>query len=313
VRRVFELTLMGAGEHRIACSLNEEGVPVLGRGMLWHRSTVAKMVRNPAVIGTLIPGHMRYSNGHRVRVHEDPIPGAFPPIIKENDWLAVRTLKDGQVHAPRGRNAGREVTNIFAGLARCPLCGSAMARINKGAPEKGGRPKFVCRAAKAKAGCRYVSVPVEDAETAFLHSWAHLWDTVPTPNGGEDLDALRRNLEAAIWGTEDHLENLAAALKQQPLQATLREMARVEAELRSMRVELDEVDHRRSTADRGLIECRLAHLQGLIEQEGGPDRAAINITLKLLLTGVVVDFRTGHLRFQWRQGGESELMYTWID
>lgn len=313
VKRIFDMTLQGIGENSIACALNSEGVPVLGRAQLWHRSSVAKMVRNPAVIGTLIPGHIRFVDGQKVRVQEEAVPGAFPRIITDADWLAVRALKDGRVLAPRGKNAGREVTNVFAGLARCPLCSSAMARVNKGAPGKGGKPKFVCRAAKAKAGCRYVSVSVEETESVFLKSWKHLLDRVPTANGALGLDYAKENLEAAIWGTEDHLENLAATLRQQPLQATVREMTRVQAELRSMREELDKLDLRRSSADRGLIESRLAHLAELIEHENGPDRASINVALKVLLTGVVVDFTNGHLRFLWRQGGESALMYTWVD
>ena len=66
-------------------------------------------------------------------------------------------------------------------------------------------------------------------------------------------------------------------------------------------------------ADGGLIANRLANLQSLIEGDGGINRSAINAALKVLLTGVVVDFQTGLLRFQWRQGGETSLRYEWVD
>ncbi|MBD8677554.1 recombinase family protein [Sphingomonas sp. CFBP 13720] len=313
VRRIFAMALKGIGEHGIAATLQLEGVPMLGRGKHWHRSTVSKVLRNPAVIGTLIPGQIRFMDGQRVRVHEQAVPGAFPAVVTEADWLAVRALKDGNAHAPRGRNAGRTIAHVFAGLARCPLCGSAMGRVNKGAPGKAGVPKLVCSSAKAKAGCRYVSVPAEQVEAAFLQGWAALLDGYPTANGGHDCDEQRRNLEAAIWGTEDHLENLSDALKREPLQATMRKMGRVQAELRSMRTELEALEQQRAMADRGLIETRLGNLQDLIEHEDGPDRAAINAALKVLLTGVVVDFGTGRLRFQWRQGGETALLYAWVD
>jgi DNA invertase Pin-like site-specific DNA recombinase len=313
VRRIFAMTLEGCGEHAIASTLNVEQVPVLGRGMHWHRSTVSKVVRNPAVIGTLVPGHIRYMDGQRVRVHEEPVAGAFPPVISDADWLAVRALKDGRAHAPRGRNAGKSVAHVLAGLARCPACGSAMARVNKGSVAKGGAPKLVCSAAKAKAGCRYVSVPVEPVQDAVFASWTTLLAEVPTANGLQHLDEERRDLEGAIWGTEDHLENLADALKRQPLQATIREMTRVQAELRAMRGQLEELEVRRSMADRGLIETRLGNLHDLMECEDGRDLTAINVALKVLFTGVTVDFGTGHLRFQWRQGGETDLRYAWVD
>lgn len=313
VRRVYALALAGMGEHAIAALFNREGVPMLGRGKHWHRSTVAKMLRNPAVVGTLVPGHIRYMDGHRVRVHEEPVRGAFPPIISEADWLAVCAIKDGNSRTARGRNAGKAAAHVFAGLARCPLCGSAMARVSKGATGKAGAPKLVCSAAKAKAGCRYVSVPVEQVEDAFLNHWTALIAEVPTANDGQHLDAERQNLEAAIWGTEDHLENLSATLKRNPLQATVREMSRIEAELRTMRGELDALDLRRTMADRGLIESRLGNLHDLMEHEEGLDRTVVNALLKVLLTGVVIDFETGTLRFQWRQGGESSLRYMWVD
>lgn len=313
VRRIFTMTLEGIGEHGIAAKLQHEGAPMLGRGKHWHRSTISKVLRNPAVIGTLVPGQIRYMDGQRVRVHEEPIPGAFPPVVTESDWRAVRSLKDGNARAPRGCNAGRAVAHVFAGLARCPLCGAAMARVSKGKSVKAGTPKLVCSAAKAKAACRYVAVPVGLVETAFLQGSATLLDGVPTANEGDDVDSARRNLEAAIWGTEDHLENLSGALKRQPLQATMREMARVQAELRTMRTELESLEERRRMADRGLIETRLGNLQDLVEHEGGLDRTAINTALKVLLTGVVVDFADGRLRFQWRHGGETSLMYAWVE
>lgn len=74
VKRIFEMTLRGIGENSIARLLNSEGVPVLGRAQLWHRSSVAKMVRNPAVIGTLVPGCIRFADGQKVRVQEEPVP-----------------------------------------------------------------------------------------------------------------------------------------------------------------------------------------------------------------------------------------------
>lgn len=313
VRRIFSMAVAGVGEHSIAATLQREGVPPLGRGKHWHRSTVSKVLRNPAVVGTLTPGLIRYMDGQRIHVQEEPVRGAYPPVISDADWLAVRALKDGKAYAPRGRNAERGVAHVFAGLARCPLCGSTMTRVNKGAAGKAGVPKLVCTAAKAKASCKYVSVSAEAVEAAFLSSWASLVSSYPTANGGEEVDQARGDLEAAMWGIEDHLENLAVALKRQPLQATIREMVRVQAELRSMRAEMEELDQRRSMADRGLIETRLGNLQDLVEQEDSPDRRAINALLKVLMAKAVIDFRTGCIQFHWRQGGETSIRYAWVD
>jgi DNA invertase Pin-like site-specific DNA recombinase len=319
VQRIYAMTLAGMGEHKIAAVLNSEGVPVLCKGQHWHRSTVAKVLRNPAVIGTLIPGSIRYIDGQRHHVKEDPIPNAFPAVISEADWLAVRALKDGRLRGPRGRHAGKLSVHLLAGLAKCPACGAAMIRVNKGSPRKGGLPKLVCRAAKAKAGCRYVSVRVADVEDALLRDWGALFANTPAADATGELDAQYAELEAAILGTEDHLDNLAETFRQHRLQTTAREMGRLEAELKGMRVRLEEVDERRRMADRGLIRARMGDLYALLNPEapeGNPqeiDKTAINARLNVLFDAVVIDYRSGQLRFQWRQGGETRLHYAWVD
>ncbi|MFY8194804.1 MAG: recombinase family protein, partial [Novosphingobium sp.] len=78
VRRIYRLTISGTGEHRIAALLNSEAVPVMGRGKMWHRSSVSKILRNPAAIGTLVPGRMEYVKGKSQRCLEPPIAGAYP-------------------------------------------------------------------------------------------------------------------------------------------------------------------------------------------------------------------------------------------
>lgn len=179
VRRIFRLTLDGLGEHAIAKLFVREGVPVLGRGKHWHRSTVSKVLRNPAVMGTLIPGHIKYLNGRKTRQHEQAVPNAFPAVVSEADWLAVRTLKGGAVAAVRGRHAGKGAAHLLAGLAKCPSCGSSMVRVNKGGTAKAGRPKLVCSKAKIGAGCSYLSVAVDATEGALLRNWGLLLADVP--------------------------------------------------------------------------------------------------------------------------------------
>lgn len=318
VRRIFALTLAGEGENKIAAMLNSEGVPVLGRGKHWHRSTVAKVLRNPAVIGTLIPGRMEHRNGRKVRVLEEPVPNAFPAVISEADWLAVRALKDGKAGALRGRHAGKSIAHLLAGLAECPRCGGRMTRVYKGRAEKAGPPKLVCTRAKTKAGCRYQSVPVTVVEEAILAGWGNLFADVPADEATGELNERHAGLAAAIEGREDHLADLARALDAAPSAALARAIAKVEAELGTLRDELAEMEERRRMADAGLIRARLDDLQALLEPdliEGAPkpelDRAAINAALKVLFEAVTVDYLTGSLRFRWRQGGEASISYAW--
>jgi DNA invertase Pin-like site-specific DNA recombinase len=322
IQRIYALTLSGEGEHKIAARLNAERVPVLGKGKLagkrWHRSTVAKVLRSPAVIGALVPGRIEYVDGKRTHIKEDPVQNAFPAVISEADWLAVRALKDGKAHAPRGRHAGRGVAHMLAGLARCPDCGAAMTRVSKGSKGKAGLPKLVCTAAKTKAGCRYVSVRVQDVEEAFRTGWGNLFADIPAGDAGGNLDERVAGLEASIDVRVEHHRKLSEAFDRQPSSAYSRAIENVEVELRTIRAELDHVEELRRLTDRGLIHARIDDLAQLLDpdpSEENPrsqvDRQAINAALKVLFDGVVVDYTTGRLRFMWRQGGESSIVYAW--
>jgi hypothetical protein len=49
----------------------------------------------------------------------------------------------------------------------------------------------------------------------------------------------------------------------------------------------------------------------LSDDEAKADKRAVNAALKVIFSGVTVDYQTGLLRFQWRHGGEACLSYAW--
>jgi DNA invertase Pin-like site-specific DNA recombinase len=311
VRRVYRMTLDGMGEHRIAETFNREGVRVLGRGNGWHRSTVAKLLRNPAVIGSLVPGHIEHRDGRKVRVLEEPIEGAFPPIIEEADWLAVRALKDGHAPAARGRGAKAPLANLLGGLAKCPICRSAMTRVNKGNPKKAGKPKLVCTRAKRGAGCVYHSVPLDKVEAAVVGKAAWLVDNIPAGERGGELDGKAEELRGQIAGLELHFRELwEAAQETGPSKATAQRLAQLGAEIDTANADLAAVEQRRRCVDGGLLRERAFDLATAIEAFDGTDRGPINAALKVLFDGVTVDYPRGQLVFHWRQGGDTAVTYS---
>lgn len=127
VRRIFDMTVAGLGEHKIVQILNSENVETMGRANYWHRSTVAKILRNPSVIGELMMGYLDYSTGQRVRGFEEPLAGYYPAAVTSEQWLAVRAIKE--LGSVRGRGVVRPLSNLFAGLARCPLPNNLYRRV----------------------------------------------------------------------------------------------------------------------------------------------------------------------------------------
>lgn len=319
VRRIYKMALEGTGEHKTAELLNSEGVPVMGRGKMWHRSTVSKVLRSAAVIGTLVPGKIDYSSGKKRRLLEEPILNAFPSVVSEADWLAVRALKDGKTPAVRGRGASTKLANLFAGLATCPDCGARMTRVMKGSGKKGGKPKLVCTAAKAGAAPHgYLSVPLEDVETAFLGSWQSLLAEIPVGVAGGALDSECENLAAVIAVTVDQLEEASARLEREPSSAFASQVRGLTAALASYRADLERLEHERAMADHGLAAARAGSLPDvLLDDEGRPipepERGRVNAVLRSVFEGVVIDHHAGVLRFRWRQGGEATIRYCWIN
>lgn len=310
IRRIFALTLAGEGEHKIAERFNREAVPVFERGRMWHRSSVAKVLRNRAVIGELVPGRISYADGKRRRVTEEPIAGAFPPIISEADWLAVRSLKDGHAPAVRGRGAKAPLSNMLAGLARCPVCASAMTRVSKGSTAKVGRPKLVCTKAKAGAGCVYHGVPLQIVQDAVARNAAWIIESIPAGGAEAQLDALAFRLENSIAGTIEHMTDLADALEASPSKAGAVRLARLEAELGTLQAELEAVEERRATVDGGLVRARAYRLYGLLTEHDGGPLEPINAAMRVLFESVTVEYRTGTLIFAWRHGGTTPLPYS---
>lgn len=312
IRRIYRDAIGGIGDHSIAQALNTEGVPVMGRGIMWHRSTVAKILGNVSVIGTLMPGYLDYSSGKKRRAYEEPVVGFYPAAVSVEDWTAVRTIKDGSIARARGKSAATPVQNMLAGLARCPECGAAMTRVYKGDRKKAGPPKLVCTKAKLGAAPHgYVSVSLETVHEVLVRGWAKFIDDIPAGDRAPDLDRDAQSLRGEISGTEDHLAELLALLDHKPSLALSARIQAAEASLIALQASLTALEQTRAVADHGLVHSRLEGLAAAFEVEKGEplDFGKVNAALRLLFSGVTVDYHSGWLRFDWRQGGVTELIY----
>lgn len=313
VQRVFKLTLDGMGEHKIAALFNGERVPLMGRGKMWHRSTISKMLRNDATVGTLTPALISYSTGKRQRLFEAPIEGAYPAVISQADWLAVQAIKTGGASVPRGRGAVYPLANLFAGLARCPECGAAMTRVHKAS---GAKPRLVCTRAKAGAAAHgYHSIYQDVVEAAFLSDWQGLLVDVPAGTQGQTLDTENGDLQGVIWETEERLSQQMVVFDRSPTTTVASHIRSLELQLDSLRRDLKAIKDRRELTDGGLIQARvemLADALGHHSDDSEPVNVAkVNAILKVLFSGIIIDYLSGKIRFQWRQGGEGAVTFAW--
>jgi hypothetical protein len=187
-----------------------------------------------------------------------------------------------------------------------------MTRVNKGKRKKAGKPKLVCTRAKGGKGCQYHSVPLEPVEQAVLEKAEWLVDRIPAGDKGGDLDGEAEQLRGEIDGLGLHLRDLMDAVKVTgPSRAAAERIAQLGAEIDTATAQLDAVEEQRRCVDGGLIRARAYSLAEAIRSFDGNDRRPLNAALRLLFDGVTVDYRTGRLIFHWRQGGETEVHYSY--
>ncbi len=323
VRRIFKEADEGLGQHTIAARLNEGGVPVFGEGGLkgafWQRSYIKKILQNPAVIGTFIPHVRGEVNGKRVIKPLDPIPGFFPAVIKKPVFDRIQARLASKA-TPRMRAAKGEVSNILAGIARCPTCGHTMTRVNKG--RKGGTPYLVCTKAKSGAGCDYRQVKITMVEAAIRYASARtnadgetvtgrLLNEVPT--GDEGLDDLLRDAQRNWEGVSVQIDNLAEEIGEGNTSPALRrKLAAAEAELETVEATIAELEGRQKVSSGRAIKRVVSRLEDTFADPRSTVTAC-NVALRDAFNSCTVDYRTGELVFAWKQGGETSIPYDMVD
>lgn len=306
VRRLFDLYLAGSGQHQIAETFNREGLPTFGKSAYWHRSYIAKILKNPAVTGTFTPHVVSHAEGRRVRVAEAPVEGYFPAIVDPDVYQRVQDLAGEHRGVGTGRGGLR---NILSGLARCPSCGGAMTRVQKGTRHKAGRPYLVCTKAQERAGCEYHAVQYEGVEAAIVGGAYQIADDAPTGDEGERLDAKIQATEDDLLGLDGELSNLLDALGRSYSAAVAARIRSLESARDEAKRELETLLRERAATQGKLVAYKLDAMTQALNADP-LDRAAANAAMRAVLDAVVIGHRWGTLTLRWRHGGASTVQYT---
>lgn len=315
VRRIFSMTLAGAGQHLVADTLNRESVAVFGRGKMWHRSYIKKLLENPAVIGRFTPHAVqRPDEGGKVRVPSSPIDNYFPAVVDRDTYDAVQGLGRGGAAIPREQSHGRSVpVHMLAGLATCPLCKASMTRVFKG--RKGGKPYLVCTRAKGGAGCRYRQVKVEQIEEAITRNAGFIAAHVPSPD--EQAQTNLESLRAAYGGVQDQIENLLQAIERTRDEGVSRTLVRRlhenEEALQEVTALLQKAEVKAAETLTNRVTNAASDLADSLEVYGPLNMPRIGALLRQLFAKVEVDFIDGQLRLFWRSadGQSLDVTYAW--
>lgn len=314
VRHIYGLANLGIGEHSIAATLNRDGVPPFGNGSRkathWHRTSVIKILTNPAVGGTLVPYTQEHVDGRKVRTQQEPIEGYFPAIISPEVRDSIQALKAGSANPQRGRHASREMRNIVGGLARCPMCNNTMTRVTKGSKAKAGKPFLVCTLAKGGGDCRYRAVSLQAVEIGIRENAGWLAEAGPPWSDLEKIESELSNVRQIIREEEQRRDNFVEAIGAgQNSRAVRLGLARVERWLEELAEKEEALVSRIAIAKNASSLNRRAELR-MAAQAQPFDIGRMNTAMRHLFSSVRVLYGSGHLEFAWSSGGRSIIKFS---
>lgn len=315
VRRIFSMTLEGVGAKSVAAILNQEGVPVFGRGQFWHPSYINKVLTNTATYGVLTP----FSSNPEKKIERqalDPIEDYFPAVVDRETFERVQMLKKSR-DPRRGRHSKAETQNVLGGLAVCPKCGSRMTRISKNKAK--GWVYLVCTKAKQGAGCEYQAVRYDLIEPAIHSQIGALVASCPV--GDDHIDQEIERVKGELEGIDSAISNLLDLLQSDEGAANSKAISKrllaLETERDSLNQKLQALTEQESSFGNEMVSKRAHKLLSAVTaiedfRETGFNhvRTEINTMMRETFSRVVVDYEAGELVFQWVHGGESAIIYT---
>ena len=161
VRRIFDMSIAGTGQRKIAEQFNKEGIAPFARGDMWHASYIRKVLNSKAVIGEFQPMKDKEPIG-------DPIPDYYPAIISEALYYKAKAAqKQRRTDTSSAGRKGETYSNLFTGMCKCLSCGSTFRLIKNGRSHM-----FRCNSNYMNAGCtcdkRWSYREIEDAALVAL-------------------------------------------------------------------------------------------------------------------------------------------------
>ena len=204
VLRIFTDYAGGFSQRGIARALNEAGIPTPHGGM-WRQSAITRILSNVVYTGKL---SVTEEDGERV-----VIPGAHEPIVNDDLWNRVQTIRTGVTRRKGGRHAdGGHL--LVRGVLRCGHCSSAM--IPRKARPGTNRAAYVCagRVEHGRDFCDQPSIRRELVDEPFLSNLLdHYIDLDATRRRGQERAAsMLANAREAVQHTEAEAQRTKSRL-----------------------------------------------------------------------------------------------------
>ena len=295
VRRMFEMTLAGAGQHAIAATFNGEGIVPFRGGKHWVAAYVSKVLRSPATIGRFQP--MRHEGTERVPAGE-PIEDYYPAVVDRETFEQVQEIKGRGAGAAMKPSKGAATANLLAGLAVCPRCDATMTRLNKGAAQRrGGGPIWCASMRSEEPGAAIRPCRVTRLKTPSLRRRGQFAITMPSPDAGLETEWQRlQDVDDTLFHEISRIMDAIKAVGHSA--ALLDTLKQLEDDRAVTNRQLVEVGERVTASLTNRTQNTVEKLVEGLEAEPR-DVPEINATMRRLFEKVTVNWPQGYLQFHW--------------
>jgi DNA invertase Pin-like site-specific DNA recombinase len=286
VRQIFAWIIAGRGLTWITKTLNDTGIPLMGRAKnkakYWRKGYVALIARSRAVIGEGRPCTWDPVK-HRQVPTGQVWPDYYPAVVSAADfWRAQGLLTQRKVFVGR---KGRGVANLFQGLAHDARDGRTMRCVDKG--PRGGRSLVSSGAVEGAKGSVYYSFPLDTLEKAFLAHVKELRveDVLPRePNEVEDEIATLKGQKADL---EARIEHIKREIESRPnLELLLDTLDRLADSLKGVKKRLEAAESKKVNGEKENLEA-VQSLAEMLEQCPDSEREDLRSRLQAAIRQVV--------------------------
>ena len=258
VRMIFDMyTEEGLGTGQIAHRLNELHIKPKFSDE-WSGSSVLQMIRNEHYIGKTVskryPIRKQFVDGKLVKKayrnkNYELYDGRQEPIITEEQFALAQQIRDNNYVAPAKNTT--ELSNPFAGILRCGICGSLLKR-NTSAKNHKTHARFKCLKEKT-CGCKSnileeIEQAIVDAMKEWLEGYIISLDTdIPIKNDGLETSlAMLKNKLEDLFEQQDIICDLhekkeySDRLFKRRNDAIEKEIDQIESDIRDLEIKIAE-------------------------------------------------------------------------
>lgn len=308
IELIFNLYLGGHGHNAIATELNAKKIPTLKpHAQMWGPAVVGSCLRNRAVIGEFQAhtGDPQSPKRRRVPVGE-PIRNYFPAAIKPRIFERAQQRAKIKATATRAPTVPSKYTlkNIFAGLARCNICGARMGRFSS----RESQALLVC--VKARSGlCSFRSVRTHIIESALISQCEILVAEIPVPD-----EALQRKIsitETALKEELARVSDLGLLLDDTPSRVIAQRLKVGEDNCERLKMELEALQIQAQYGNARRVKDAVKNMQTALKWYATDpgDVKQVNASLRECFSQIVMDVPGRQMSLHWRHGGATALTF----